>query len=162
MADQPKSSMARVQAAADAAGLSIEIKTMAESTRTAAEAAAAVDCAVGQIVKSLVFERADSGEIVLLLIAGDRQADLDAAAEVCGGPLSRPNGRRVRDATGFAIGGVAPIGHTAQPRVFMDPSLLDHAVVWAAAGAPDAVFAVDPKALQAATKAALLPPIAAG
>jgi len=105
--------------------------------------------------------RGESGEIGVRLIAGGGQAGLDAGAAVGGGALARPGARRVRDATGFAIGGVAPIGHTAPVRVFMDPSLLDHGTVWAAAGAPDAVFAVDPKALRAAVGAAALPPSAA-
>jgi prolyl-tRNA editing enzyme YbaK/EbsC (Cys-tRNA(Pro) deacylase) len=151
------SSTDRVAHAAAAVGLAIEILVMPESTRTADEAARACGCSVAQIVKSLVFERVDTGALVLLLIAGDRQADLGAAARVVGADLARADPKRVRRETGFAIGGVAPIGHLVELPVFIDASLLDHETVWAAAGAPNAVFSVDPRALQDATSAVVLP-----
>ncbi|MEZ5661266.1 MAG: YbaK/EbsC family protein [Burkholderiaceae bacterium] len=149
-------SVDRVAAAANDLGLSIQIRTMPESTRTAAEAAAACGCEVGQIVKSLIFECGQTQELVLLLIAGDRPADLDAAGRQLGQALVRADPKRVRMLTGFAIGGVAPIGHLQPLRVFMDAALLAHERVWAAAGAPNAVFEVEPRALQAATRAVLL------
>ncbi|MDD7910931.1 YbaK/EbsC family protein [Pseudovibrio exalbescens] len=151
-----KSSMERVAEAAEATGLEITILTMPDSTRTAEEAANACKCEVGQIVKSLIFQREDTEEFVLLLVAGDRQADLEAAATVVGGPLTRADAKRVRKETGFAIGGVAPIGHMCPVAVYMDPALLNHEIVWAAAGAPNAVFSVCPAKLKAAVGAAVL------
>lgn len=149
-------SVDRVQAAAAEAGLAVEILTMPQSTRTAEDAAAACGCRPAQIVKSLVFEREGDGDLVLILVAGDRQADLAHAGAAVGARLKRADPNTVRDVTGFAIGGVAPLGHLTPLTVLMDPSLLDHAVVWAAAGAPNAVFSVDPKRLQEATAAILL------
>ncbi|MFV0473919.1 MAG: YbaK/EbsC family protein [Pikeienuella sp.] len=150
-------SVRRVQEAAEAAGLSIEILRMPESTRTAAEAAAACGCAVAQIVKSMIFEGADSGALKLLLVSGAHEVDPARAAAVLGEGLSRADPKRVREETGFAIGGVAPIGHLAAIETWMDAALLEHDVVWAAAGAPNAVFSIGPQALRAATGARDLP-----
>lgn len=133
---------------------------MAESTRTAEEAARACGCGVGQIVKSLVFQRIDTCALVLLLIAGDRMADLPSVAQVVGAELVRADPKRVRSETGFAIGGVAPLGHLTALPIFMDTSLLTHDVVWAAAGAPNAVFRVNPKRLCEAVSATLLGSVA--
>ena len=155
-APRPGSSMARVEDAAEALGLAIEIKVMDRSTRTAEEAAAACVCDVAQIVKSLVFEDAATGALVLLLVSGRHNADLTYIAEVYGAKLKRCDGKRVRDETGFAIGGVAPIGHLAPVPVFMDETLLTFDAVWAAAGRPDSVFRVDPKALAAAVGATVI------
>ena len=151
-----KSSKDRVRAAGVALGLDVEIVSMPASTRTAEEAAIACACAIGQIVKSLIFQRHDNAHLALLLIAGDNRADMDLAARVVGTNLDRADPKKVRSETGFAIGGVAPIGHLCEMEVYMDPALLIHDVVWAAAGAPNCVFAVAPKALLEATKATLL------
>ena len=140
-------SVKRVQAAAEAAGQAIEVIRMPESTRTAEEAAAACGCDVGQIVKSLIFQCAETGGMKLLLVAGDRQADMAKAAAVAGEPLVRADAKRVREETGFAIGGVAPIGHLKPVPTWIDQRLLDHATVWAAAGAPNAVFEIAPQTL---------------
>lgn len=144
---KPGSSMARVLDAAERLGLDITLKTMAQSTRTAEEAARACGCAVGQIVKSLVFEDADTGGLVLLLVSGAHNADLGHISERYGLNLKRCDGRRVRDETGFAIGGVAPIGHLAPLPVYADEALMAHDAVWAAAGRPDSVFEVDARKL---------------
>lgn len=149
---KPGSSMERVARDAERLGLAIELRVMDQSTRTAEDAAAACGCAVGQIVKSLVFENADTGALVLLLVSGDHNADLDYISKEYGLKLKRCDGRRVRDETGFAIGGVAPLGHKAPVATYMDESLLDYDSVWAAAGRPDSVFRVDPKALAEAVK----------
>ncbi|MEZ5651982.1 MAG: YbaK/EbsC family protein [Burkholderiaceae bacterium] len=146
----------RVAQAAESLGLSIEIRTMPDSTRTAAEAASACACTIGQIVKSLVFEYGPARDLVLLLIAGDRSADLDLVQRLLGAAPTRADPKRVRASTGFAIGGVAPIGHLQPLRVFMDPALLEHDLVWAAAGAPNAVFSIAPRRLRDATAASLL------
>lgn len=144
---KPGSSMERVADDAARLGLDIELKIMDQSTRTAEDAAAACGCDVGQIVKSLVFENADTGALTLLLVSGRHNADLDYISRTSGLNLNRCDGRRVRDETGFAIGGVAPIGHKTPVATYMDESLLDYGIVWAAAGRPDSVFSVDPKAL---------------
>ncbi|MFZ2100786.1 MAG: YbaK/EbsC family protein [Oricola sp.] len=144
---KPGSSMERVALDAERLGLPIELKIMDQSTRTAEEAAAACGCGVGQIVKSLVFENADTGALILMLVSGRHNADLDYISSRYGLNLKRCDGRRVRDETGFAIGGVAPIGHTGPIATYLDESLLDYGEVWAAAGRPDGVFRVDPKAL---------------
>ena len=150
-------SIDRVSEAASNAGLDIEIVKMPQSTRTADEAAVACGCSVTQIVKSLVFRKSGRRELVLLLVAGNRQVDLEIAGKAIGIELDRADPKLVREVSGFAIGGVSPLGHETPIPVFMDPSLLDHRVVWAAAGAPNAVFSVDPSKLRESIAAELLP-----
>lgn len=150
----PKSSsMDRVRDAAEVLGLDIKIVQMEQSTRTAQEAANACGCLVGQIVKSLVFEEAVDQSLVLILVSGGNNADLELLRQTHGLTLLRCDTRKVRNVTGFAIGGVAPIGHLNPIRTFMDEELLDHDVVWAAAGRPDSVFSVNPVALANTTGA---------
>lgn len=150
-------STARVIDAARGAGLTIEIRRMPSSTRTAEEAAHTCNCSPAQIVKSLIFERLDTHALVLLLIAGDQRADLTSIAGIVGSELVRADPKRVREETGFAIGGVAPIGHIRPLPVFMDESLFAHDVVWAAAGTPNTVFHANPKELCEAISATVLP-----
>jgi prolyl-tRNA editing enzyme YbaK/EbsC (Cys-tRNA(Pro) deacylase) len=140
-------SIERVEQAAAEAGLAIEVKRMGASTRTAEEAARQCGCSVGQIVKSLVFEGERSGRLYLFLVSGSNQLDLHKAAALTAEPLKRADPRRIRDETGFAIGGVAPIGHRVAIAAFADEALLSCDRVWAAAGAHDAVFAAEPAAL---------------
>ncbi|MGN6764767.1 MAG: YbaK/EbsC family protein [Rhizobiaceae bacterium] len=146
-------SIDRVDQAARNAGLEIEIRRMGESTRTAQDAANQCGCAVGQIVKSLIFEGEDSGRLILFLVSGNRQLDLTKAAALAGENLKRADPRRIREETGFAIGGVSPIGHKVAITAYADRTLLDHGVVWAAAGAHDAVFSAEPNALVVAAGA---------
>ncbi len=143
----------RVRAALLSAGLPDTIVRMPSSTRTAEEAAKACGCAVGQIVKSLIFQAGEDGRLVLLLVSGANQVDLAAAQLVVGEKLERADPRLVRDRTGFAIGGVAPIGHLEPVPAFIDEDLMNFHVVWAAAGAPDAVFSAEPQQLVAASNA---------
>ena len=119
------------------------MRELADSTRTAAEAAAAVGCEVGQIVKSLVFRRGK--EIVMCLCAGDRQVDTKALG------LERADAGAAREATGFAIGGVPPLGHDRDLPTLLDSSLRRFDTVWCAAGTPNAVFEVATEALFRAT-----------
>lgn len=149
-------SIRRVEEHAKRLGLEIEIRRMGASTRTAAEAADACGCDVAQIVKSLIFRGRDSGALVLLLVSGANRVDPGLAAHAAGEALDRARAEEVRSRTGFAIGGVAPIGHLEQPHILMDRSLLAHETVWAAAGAPDAVFALTPSDLAKATGAGLV------
>lgn len=138
--------VARVVAHAASAGLDVEVVEHPQGTRTAAEAAAAVGCAVGAIVKSLIFEL--DGEIVLALTSGSNRVDTVALAELAGASAcGRADADRVREVTGFAIGGVPPFAHARPLRAFFDVALSDHDVVWAAAGTPRHVFAVEPDAL---------------
>ncbi len=146
-------SIERVTRAAADAGLAIEVRRMGASTRTAEEAASQCGCGVAQIVKSLVFQGETSGRLYLFLVSGVNQLDLAKAAALAGEPLKRADPRHIRDETGFAIGGVSPIGHRIAIPAFADETLLGFDRVWAAAGAHDAVFAAEPKALVAAAKA---------
>lgn len=146
-------SIKRVEKAASDAGLAIEIRRMGGSTRTAEEAAAQCGCTVDQIVKSLIFEGSESGRLYLFLVAGSNQLDLEAASLLAGETLRRADPRLIRERTGFAIGGVAPIGHLEEPPTFADETLVQYETVWAAAGAHDAVFAADPVALMRAANA---------
>ena len=143
----------RVETAAVELGLRIEIRIMPASTRTAAEAARAVGSTIGQIVKSLIFQGETSGRLYLFLVSGVNQLDLAKAAALAGEALKRADPRHIRDETGFAIGGVSPIGHRIAIPAFADETLLGFDHVWAAAGAHDAVFAAEPRALVAAAKA---------
>ena len=146
-------SVRRVERAAAALGLDVEVRRMGASTRTAEDAARACGCEVGQIVKSLVFRGRGSGALVLLLVSGANRVDAALAAAAAGEPLDRADADEVRARTGFAIGGVAPIGLLEAPRMLFDRDLLGWPVVWAAAGAPDAVFPVAPADLARATGA---------
>ncbi len=148
-------SVERVARAAERAGLTIEVKRMGASTRTAEEAARECGCGVDQIVKSLIFEGRIDKRLYLFLVSGSRRLDLERAAAVAGQPLDRADPRRIRDETGFAIGGVSPIGYDLPLPAFADRTLLGFDVVWAAAGAHDAVFAAEPGALIAAAGAAI-------
>jgi len=142
----------RVVEAASRAGLAIEVQRFPEGTRTAADAARAVGCEVAQIVKSLVF--VVDGDPVLALLSGADRLDPARLATALGGAAARrADGDEVRTATGFAIGGVPPIGHVRALAVLIDERLLAQDVVWAAAGMPDAVFRVAPDALQRAAGA---------
>jgi prolyl-tRNA editing enzyme YbaK/EbsC (Cys-tRNA(Pro) deacylase) len=149
-AEAASPSVARVSAAAERLGLAIEVVHLAEGTRTAEEAARACGCGVDQIVKSIVFRVAGTDRHLLFLTAGGNRVDPAKAAAVAGAPLEKADAASVRAHTGFAIGGVAPIGHLGPIATWIDPRLLDHATVWAAAGTPNHVFSVDPRRLQAA------------
>ena len=137
----------KVQQAAHRLGLVIAVREMPQSTRTADEAAAACGCDVAQIVKSLVFAGKASGAPYLLLVSGKNRVDEKAAATVIGEVLTRPDAQKVREWTGFAIGGLPPFGHATILPTFVDEELLRHDLVWAAAGTPSALFSVAPKAL---------------
>lgn len=150
MSELPKSAM-RLREEAHKRNLPIEIVELPQSTRSAAEAAQACGCDVAQIVKSLVFVGATSGRPYLLLVSGANRVDEQAMLNELGEPLERPDGRRVREITGYAIGGIPPFGHATEMETLVDAALLEHDVVWAAAGTPNCVFSVDPATLAAAT-----------
>lgn len=137
----------RVQQAADGLGLAVRVVEMAQSTRTAEEAAAACGCSVGQIIKSLVFRGKQSGKPILLLVSGANRVDQKGVAGAIGEALDRPDAVFVREVTGFAIGGIPPFGHAQPLPTWIDKDLLQYETVWAAAGSPEAVFEVDPRRL---------------
>ena len=135
--------VSRVVSAAKERGLEINTKRFPEGTKTAADAAAAIGVAVGQIVKSLVF--GVDGEIVMALVSGSNQLDEKKLALAAGGAkCARVDADVVREATGFPIGGVPPFGHSTQLRVFVDPDLLQYDEVWAAAGTWNDNFGANP------------------
>ena len=143
-------SVDRVRAALLAAGHADTIRAFPEGTRSAAEAASAVGCAVAQIAKSIVFrgvsEPSDPGQdrAVLVVTSGANRVNATKAACASGLPLRRADAGWVRDATGFAIGGVAPVGHRRPPVVLVDRDLAAFDRIWAAAGSPTHVFATTP------------------
>jgi prolyl-tRNA editing enzyme YbaK/EbsC (Cys-tRNA(Pro) deacylase) len=138
-------SVERVRAALAAAGHPDSIEAFPEGTRSAAEAAAAVGCEVAQIAKSIVFR---AGERAVLVIAsGANRVDTAKVNAVTGFHVKRADGGWVRDVTGFAIGGVAPLGHLTPPVVLVDEDLFRFDRVWAAAGSPMHVFATTPAEL---------------
>lgn len=142
----------RFAVAADALGIAVEVTRYPEGTRTAADAAAAIGCDVNQIVKSLVF--VVDGRVVLALTSGRHRVDPAALATAFDGVDARPaTPDEARAATGFAIGGTPPFGHPAPIPTVVDPHLTTFEVVWAAAGAPDAVFPIAPTDLLRATNA---------
>jgi prolyl-tRNA editing enzyme YbaK/EbsC (Cys-tRNA(Pro) deacylase) len=141
----------RVQAALRRAGLEIEVTELAESTRTAQEAAQAVGAEVAQIVKSLVFQA--ETEPVLILVSGANRVDPELVGKTLGRPLRQARADEVRRATGFAIGGVAPVGLTQDLPVYFDASLLSFDRVWAAAGTPRSIFPIEPGELLRVTGA---------
>lgn len=144
-----KQSVQRVADALRAAGIEPEIVELSASTRTAEEAAAAIGTSVPAIVKSLVF-LADGAPIVAL-VSGSNRLDTDRLRTALGRTISRADAATVRAATGFAIGGVPPLGHATPLDVLIDRDLLQYDVVWAAAGTPHAVFPIRPDALVSAT-----------
>jgi prolyl-tRNA editing enzyme YbaK/EbsC (Cys-tRNA(Pro) deacylase) len=148
-------SLARVERALAQAGLAARILEMPGETRTAEQAAAAAGCALDQIVKSIIFRGEESGHVRLFLTAGGNRVSAAKASALAGEPLGRADADLVRAETGFAIGGVAPLGHLAPIPAWFDPRLIEFDVVWAAAGTPRHIFAAAPADLLRVTGAKL-------
>jgi prolyl-tRNA editing enzyme YbaK/EbsC (Cys-tRNA(Pro) deacylase) len=127
-------------------GIGVAVKQFPSGTRTAADAASAIGCEVGQIVKSLVFVA--GGKPVVALVSGANRLDEGRLAAVVGAPVTKADAETAREATGYAIGGVPPFGHATEVPIFMDRDLLSHGVLWAAAGRPDSVFEISPERLR--------------
>ncbi|MHA7886620.1 MULTISPECIES: YbaK/EbsC family protein [Roseicyclus] len=140
-------SLKRVERALQDAGVTVEILEMAEGTRTAEDAARAAGCALDQIAKSIIFRAETHGDAVLFVTAGGNRVDDAKASALAGEPLGKADAGLIRAQTGFAIGGVAPVGHLNPIRAWFDPRLLEFPVVWAAAGTPRHVFAIAPEVL---------------
>lgn len=146
-------SLKRVIRALDAAGLDVTPLEMSDGARTAQAAADAVGCELNQIAKSIIFYGQDSNQALLFITAGGNQVCADKASAVAGEPLGKADAALIRNQTGFAIGGVSPVGHLSPIRTFFDEKLLGFDVVWAAAGTPCHVFPVNPTQLQKITDA---------
>jgi prolyl-tRNA editing enzyme YbaK/EbsC (Cys-tRNA(Pro) deacylase) len=144
-------SVERVASALEDLGLGGRSRELPDSTRTAAEAGAALGCEVGQIVKSLVFRLPSTDAAVLVLASGSTRVDVGKLAAVLGEPVEQASGAFVRERTGFAIGGVAPVGLVAPVRTLIDRGVLAWDRVWAAAGSPRTVFDALPSELVDAT-----------
>ena len=145
-------SLKRVEAALTAASITPDLRAPGE-TRTAEMAAAAVGCAVDQIAKSIIFQGQTSGHVVLFITAGSNRVCATKASRLAQEALGKADAALIRSETGFAIGGVAPIGHTGPVRSFLDPRLLDFDTIWAAAGTPRHVFSISPPDLHRITGA---------
>jgi len=128
----------KVQNYLDRFNLKLEIQELAKSTRTAQEAADAVGCAVGQIVKSLIFKTGD--QPLLFLVSGKNQLDVGKVNTALNFQLQKADAHFVREKSGYSIGGVPPVAHAVSMEVFIDRDLMEYDQVWAAAGTPNAVF----------------------
>ena len=137
-------SLQRVQKALDQSGLALEVVELPKSTRTAQEAADAVGCELGQIVKSLILRGSDSNRPYLVLVSGPNRANLERIGQVMGESVEMADAGFVRERTGFSIGGVAPVGLSESIHTLIDQDLLQHEIVWAAAGTPRSVFSLSP------------------
>jgi prolyl-tRNA editing enzyme YbaK/EbsC (Cys-tRNA(Pro) deacylase) len=148
----PSSSARRVQEALDAHGLNLEVVELPKSTRSAAEAARAVSCEVGEIAKSLVFRGKATQQAILVIASGANTVDLDKVGHYACEPIEKADADFVRAATGFAIGGVPPLGHDKPLMTFLDEELFVYKAIWAAAGTPNAVFKLTPAELLKITR----------
>ena len=151
MSQNLSSSARKVQEALNKHAISCQVVEMPQSTRTADDAARAVGCQVGQIVKSLVFQGKRSHQAILVATSGANRVKEKKIAALIAEPLSKADADFVRTKTGFAIGGVPPVGHAQPLRTFIDEDLLQYEEIWAAAGTPRAVFKLTPAELQKIT-----------
>ena len=135
------------------AGVDARVVEFDQPTRTSAEAAIAIGCTVAEIAKSIVFRGAHSGQAVIVVASGDNRVSEAKVAKQVGEPLARADAEFVRAATGYAIGGVAPVGHAQPVKLLLDVDLRRFAIVWAAAGTPFSVFPVTPDQLRRLTGA---------
>jgi prolyl-tRNA editing enzyme YbaK/EbsC (Cys-tRNA(Pro) deacylase) len=134
--------------------IAVVVREFPQGTRTAADAARAIGCEVGQIVKSLVFVAA--GRPVVALVSGANRVDERRLGAVAGDPVVKADAQTARVATGYAIGGVPPFGHATELAVYMDEDLFEYEAVWAAAGRPDSVFEIAPVRLRELSAATVL------
>lgn len=132
-------------------GYDAQVVELSDSTRTAKEAAQAIGCQVEQIVKSLIFQGKNSHNPILVVASGGNRVNEKRLGELAGEPIVKADADFVRQHTGFAVGGVPPVGHTTTIRTFIDEDLLRYDVIWAAAGTPFAVFRLTPEELQTMT-----------
>lgn len=146
------SSVHKVQQALTAKGIDCQILEFPSSTRTAQEAADSIGCAVGQIVKSLIFQGKSSGDAILVVASGNNRVNEKRLGRQLGEKIKKPDATFVREITGFSIGGVAPVGHDTPLATYIDQDLLQYDEIWAAAGTPNAVFKLTPEQLKIITE----------
>jgi prolyl-tRNA editing enzyme YbaK/EbsC (Cys-tRNA(Pro) deacylase)/RimJ/RimL family protein N-acetyltransferase len=151
MSEELPDAVRRVRRALAEAGIAARVVRLPQAARTAPDAAAALGCHAGQIAKSLVFRRTDTDGPVLIIASGANRVDERLAAAHLAADIAKADASFVRAASGYAIGGVPPIGHAVPPETLIDRELLQYDTVWAAAGTPHTVFAVDPRELVRAT-----------
>lgn len=144
MENELSASARRVQQALAEKGLHLNVVELPGSTRTADQAAQAVGCRVAQIAKSLIFRARQSGAAVLVIASGVNRVDEKKLSRLVAESVEKANAEFVRQATGFVIGGVPPVGHIQPLRTFIDADLLTQVQIWAAAGTPHALFALTP------------------
>ena len=147
MSEALSASAQKVQNALNARGFSNQVQELPATTRTSAEAAAAIGCQVAQIAKSLVFKGKQSQKPILIIASGTNRVNEKKLAEIVSEPIERPDADYVRQRTGFVIGGVAPVGHAEPLDIFIDEDLLQLDRIWAAAGTPNAIFGLTPDEL---------------
>jgi prolyl-tRNA editing enzyme YbaK/EbsC (Cys-tRNA(Pro) deacylase) len=152
MAEELTASAQKVQDALQELGVLLEVKLMPATTRTAKDAAAAIGCRVEQIAKSLIFRTSFSGRPILVIASGSVRVAEPKIAELVDEPIEKADADFVRAVTGFAIGGVPPVGHAQSIQTFIDESLASYLEIWAAAGTPNAVFRLSPNDLERITK----------
>ncbi len=140
-----------VQQALAAHGLDLKVVELTESSRTAIEAAQAVNCELGQIVKSMVFKIRDTQTPILVTASGSNRVSEDKIEKLLSASIKRANANFVREHTGYAIGGVAPLGHPQPIQTFIDKDLFQFTHIWAAAGTPNALFEMSPDDLKLIT-----------
>jgi Cys-tRNA(Pro) deacylase len=151
MGKKLKSSAQKVQEALQDHGLACEVVQMQDTTRSAQDAARAVGCEVGQIVKSLVFKGKQSRQPVLVVTSGANRVNEKTIGRELAETIKMADPEFVREVTGFAIGGVPPVGHRQALKIFIDEDLLQYEEIWAAAGTPHAVFKLTPDDLKTIT-----------
>ena len=152
MAKELRKSALRVQECLSALGVELEVREFADSTRTARDAADCVGCEVGQIAKSLVFQETNSGGLFLVIASGANRVDTKKIEKSLACKLKQAKAEVVKEKTGYAIGGVPPVGHAEVLPTVLDEDLKQHEVIWAAAGTPFAVFQLTPALLETITK----------
>lgn len=155
MPDLPASAQ-RVQDRLAELGFNNQVVEMPDTTRSATDAAASCGCEVAQIAKSIIFRAAVSNRAVLVMASGVNRVDEEKIAAALGEELAKADADFVRTSTGFAIGGVAPIGHSSAPEIFIDRDLMAFETIWAAAGTPRAVFKLTPAELVRMTGGAVI------
>lgn len=147
MSKELSPSARKIQQALEQRGVKLQVVELKESTRTSQEAAQAIGCEVGQIVKSVIFKARRSERPILVIASGVNRVDERKIEELIGEPLGKADADFVRARTGFVIGGVPPICHDEPIQTFIDQDLLTHRELWAAAGTPNAVFRLTPDEL---------------
>jgi prolyl-tRNA editing enzyme YbaK/EbsC (Cys-tRNA(Pro) deacylase) len=157
MCQKVSKSASSVQEELEKLNLNCRVITLPSSTRTAAEAAKSIGCNISQIVKSLVFKTKETEKVILILASGSNQVNTKILEAILNEYIIKADANFVRDITGFAIGGIPPIGHKNSPNLtFIDSDLLNHDEIWAAAGTPNSIFCIKSADLLKATNGRLI------